>query len=427
MAVSPDSEELANNGIDQLRSEYNRVRKTSELICEPLATDDYGVQTMPDVSPPKWHLAHVSWFFETFLLKPYLEDYQEYHRDYVRLFNSYYEQVGQYHPRPQRGLLSRPTLDDILKYRTHIDLAMHRLLENLQLVDNPQVMERIIIGLNHEQQHQELLFTDIKHILGMNPLRPAYRDISHPEGIEVPLEWIRFTGGLKKIGAAEQGFAFDNERPQHDVWQPPFLIGSRPVTNGEYIQFIEDGGYFRPEFWLSEGWKAIKEGRFNAPLYWESRDGEWWHYTLSGMQPVNLHAPVCHVNYFEADAYASWAGKRLPTEVEWEIAAENQTVEGNLRNSGYLHPLPTTEAEAGLSKMYGDVWEWTQSAYGAYPKYRHSDGALGEYNGKFMCGQYVLRGGSCVTPADHIRPTYRNFFYPADQWQFSGFRLAEDV
>ncbi|MFP4610931.1 MAG: ergothioneine biosynthesis protein EgtB [Thiohalophilus sp.] len=411
----------------ELRSAYQRLRKASELICEPLFIDDYGVQTMPDVSPPKWHLAHVSWFFETFLLKPFVDDYREFHPDYVRLFNSYYEQVGVYHPRPQRGLLSRPTVDEIYTYRAHVDAAMLQLIDSGRVEADAQIRERLVTGLHHEQQHQELLLTDIKHILGMNPLRPAYRECELPQGMVQPLDFIRFTGGLKKLGADEDDFAYDNERPRHDIWQPPFRIASRPITNGEYIDFIEDGGYLHPELWLADGWAAIKAGQFRAPLYWENRDGQWWHYTLGGMQPVDLHAPVAHVNYFEANAYASWAGKRLPSEAEWETAVENLPVEGNLRNSGYLQPLAADAAAPGLSKMYGDVWEWTQSAYGPYPGYRQAEGALGEYNGKFMCGQYVLRGGSCVTPADHIRRTYRNFFYPGDQWQFSGIRLAEDI
>ncbi|TDY02764.1 ergothioneine biosynthesis protein EgtB [Thiohalophilus thiocyanatoxydans] len=411
----------------ELRSAYQRVRKTSELICEPLFIEDYGVQTMPDVSPPKWHLAHVSWFFETFLLKPYGEDYREFHPEYVRLFNSYYEQVGVYHPRSQRGLLSRPTVEEIDAYRAHVDAAMLQLIDSGRAEADTRIRERLLTGLHHEQQHQELLLTDIKHILGMNPLRPAYRECDLPEGMAQPLTFIRVTGGLKKLGAEEHGFAFDNERPRHDIWQSPFRIAARPISNGEYIDFIEDGGYQRPELWLADGWAAIKAGQFHGPLYWENRDGQWWHYTLGGMQPVDPHAPVAHVNYFEADAYASWAGKRLPTEAEWETAAENLPVEGNLRSSGYLQPLAPDTIATGLSKMYGDVWEWTQSAYGPYPGYRQAGGALGEYNGKFMCGQYVLKGGSCVTPADHIRRTYRNFLYPADQWQFSGFRLAEDL
>ncbi|MDY6980390.1 MAG: ergothioneine biosynthesis protein EgtB [Pseudomonadota bacterium] len=436
MAASPESTELPtglhnesqteprNNS--ELRSAYQRVRKASELICEPLMIEDYGVQTMADVSPPKWHLAHVSWFFETFLLKPYLDDYREFHPDYARLFNSYYEQVGAYHPRPQRGLLSRPTVEEVYTYRAHIDEAMLRLIESPRMSD-AQIQERLVTGLHHEQQHQELLLTDIKHILGMNPLRPAYRALELPAGEEQPLDFVRFTGGLKKLGADEEGFAFDNERPQHDIWQPPFRIGARPVTNAEYMAFIEDGGYLRPELWLSDGWAAIKQGKFHAPLYWENRDGQWWHYTLGGMQPVDPHAPVAHVNYFEANAYACWAGKRLPTEAEWETAAENQPLTGNLRSRGYLQPVAGEGNESGVIKLYGDVWEWTQSAYAPYPKYKSPDGALGEYNGKFMCGQYVLRGGSCVTPADHVRRTYRNFLYPGDQWQFSGIRLAEDI
>lgn len=426
MAASPDSAELPVVN-DDLCSAYQRVRKASERICEPLMIEDYGVQTMPDVSPPRWHLAHVSWFFETFILNEFIDDYQVFHPAYVRLFNSYYEQIGEYHPRPQRGLLSRPTVEDVFAYRAHVDQAMLDLLESGRVQEQIAIRDRLIIGLHHEQQHQELLLTDIKHILGMNPLRPAYRDIDLPQRESAEHEWVCFSGGLKKLGAEEGGFAFDNERPQHDIWQPPFRIGSRPITNGEYIAFIEDGGYFRPELWLSDGWAAIRQGRFNAPLYWEKCDGQWWHYTLGGMQPVDPQVPVCHVNYFEADAYARWADKRLPTEAEWEIAAQQQPLEGNLRSSGYLQPLAGESSVQGLSQMVGDVWEWTQSAYGPYPKYRSAKGALGEYNGKFMCGQYVLRGGSCVTPVDHIRRTYRNFFYPGDQWQFSGFRLAGDI
>lgn len=428
MAISLDDlSRPGNTDQELLKTIYRSVRRESETICAPLEADDFGVQTMADVSPPKWHLAHTSWFFETFLLKPYLSGYSEYHPDYVRLFNSYYEQVGNYHPRPERGFLSRPTVTQVFEYRAHVDAAMLRLIDSASTSASSQVNERIITGLNHEQQHQELLLTDIKHILGRNPLRPAYHTLELPMGRAVETDWIEFEAGLKSLGTATPGFAFDNERPEHAVWVPSFRLASRPVTNAEYIAFIEDGGYTRPEFWLAEGWKAIKDRTFSLPLYWELRDGEWWHYTLSGMQPVNPHAPVCHVNYFEADAFAAWAGKRLPTEAEWETAATHLPIAGNLRDSGHLQPIAAETDSNGLDKMYGDVWEWTQSAYGPYPGYRHAAGALGEYNGKFMCGQYVLRGGSCVTPADHIRATYRNFFYPADQWQFSGFRLAEDL
>ena len=431
MAVPSETEvaepENSDISLTNLISEYNRVRKTSELLCEPLAIEDYGIQTMDDVSPPKWHLAHTSWFFETFLLKPFFAGYPEYNPQFAYLFNSYYEQVGQFYPRPKRGLLSRPTVNEVLKYRAYIDDFMRRLLAEPPTEHYQQIQQRVVIGINHEQQHQELLLTDIKHILGMNPLRPAYRDFNYPEKNAAPLNWVKFTGGLKSIGAAKEGFAFDNEQPLHDVWLQPFYIASRPVLNIEYINFINDGGYERSELWLSEGWKAIKDNRFAQPLYWEKKDGEWWHYTLGGLQPVNLQAPVCHVNYYEADAYATWCDKRLPTEQEWEMAAESAPVTGNLRSSGYMQPVASLEEHNGLYQLYGDVWEWTQSAYSPYPGYKAAEGALGEYNGKFMCSQYVLKGGSCVTPADHIRRSYRNFFYPADQWQFSGIRLAGDV
>ena len=401
------------------------IRQASNDLCAPLEIEDYGVQTMPDVSPPKWHLAHTSWFFETFLLKPYLSGYREFHPDYVRLFNSYYEQVGEYHPRPQRGLLSRPTVKQIYAYRAYVDEAMQQLLTKCSHPDWVHIVSRSIIGLNHEQQHQELMLTDIKHIFATNPLRPVYRDLPHAGGQAADLQWLEQAGGLIKIGATGNKFAYDNERPQHQVFLHPFQLASRPVTNAEYLEFINDGGYTRAELWLADGWKAIKENCFNTPLYWEQRENEWWHMTLSGMQPLDPNAPVCHVNYFEADAYANWAGKRLPTEAEWESIAAKLPVEGNLRDQDYLQPQPGQAA--GMQQLFGDVWEWTQSAYNPYPGFRSPQGALGEYNGKFMCSQYVLRGGSCVTPADHIRASYRNFFYPGVQWQFSGIRLAEDL
>ena len=404
---------------------YQTVRAASEALCEPLEIEDYGIQTMPDVSPPKWHLAHTSWFFETFLLKPYLKNYREFHPDYVRLFNSYYEQVGEYHPRPQRGFLSRPTVKDILRYRAHVDDAMQQLLAQTDHSEWTDIETRAVIGVNHEQQHQELLLTDIKHIFACNPLRPVYRELPQSSATAAPLEWLEQPGGMFEMGATGEGFAYDNEFPRHKTYLHSFKLASRLITNAEYLTFINDAGYDRPELWLSEGWKAIKEGRFSKPLYWELRNGEWWQMTLSGMQQLDLNAPVCHINYFEADAYANWAGKRLPTEAEWESVASLQTVKGNLRDAGYLQPQAT--GSRGLQQLFGDVWEWTQSAYNAYPGFHPPKGALGEYNGKFMCGQYVLRGGSCVTPANHIRASYRNFFYPADQWQFSGIRLAEDV
>lgn len=410
----------------ELTRQYLTVRQASEEICAPLEIEDYGIQTMVDVSPPKWHLAHTSWFFETFLLVPSLPGYREYHPDFVRLFNSYYEQVGEYHPRPRRGLLSRPTVKEVYAYRAHVDEAMLSLLAQCPETERARTEHLIRIGLNHEQQHQELLLTDIKHILGTNPLRPAYRELATPGGRAATLRWHDFEGGLVRIGAEGEGFHYDNEAPRHQVWLEPFRLASRAVTNGEYLAFIEDGGYRRPELWLSEGWVALKQGRFRQPLYWEQHDGQWQEMTLGGLRPLDPEAPVCHVNYFEADAYASWAGHRLPTEMEWEHVASGQPVEGNLRDRDRLQPVATPAAD-GVQQLFGDVWEWTRSAYAPYPGFAPPDGALGEYNGKFMCGQYVLRGGSCVTPADHIRATYRNFFYPADQWQFSGIRLASDL
>jgi ergothioneine biosynthesis protein EgtB len=413
-------------GMQVLMQQYLAIRQASEDLCAPLEIEDYGVQTMVDVSPPKWHLAHTSWFFETFLLASLLPGYRHYHPDFVRLFNSYYEQVGEYHPRPKRGLLSRPTVKEVYAYRAYVDQAMLALLDQETSPLSAQIEHLTRIGLNHEQQHQELLLTDIKHILGSNPLRPAYRQLKRPTGQAAALHWQEVEAGLVNIGATGDGFHYDNEVPRHKAWLEPFRLASRPVTNREYLDFINDQGYQRPEFWLSEGWSALKQNRFSQPLYWEQRDGHWHEMTLGGLRPLDLEAPVCHVNYFEADAYATWAGHRLPTEMEWEHAASAQTVTGNLRDSDWLQPI-ATQSTTEIQQMFGDVWEWTQSAYSPYPGFTPPAGALGEYNGKFMCGQYVLRGGSCVTPGDHIRASYRNFFYPADQWQFSGIRLAGDV
>jgi ergothioneine biosynthesis protein EgtB len=380
---------------------------------------------MPDVSPPKWHLAHVSWFFETFVLKPYLPGYREVDGRYAVLFNSYYEGAGAMHPRAERGRLSRPTLEEVYRYRRRVDEAMAGLLEEGGLAQRPDVAFRTLLGLHHEQQHQELLITDIKHIFASQPLRPRYNEPPAAARATAPgAEWCEYPGGLREIGHAGDGFCYDNETPRHRVWLEPFRLAARPVTNGEFLGFMRDGGYERAELWLSEGWRAVKERGWLAPLYWE-RDGGTWHYmTLSGLRAVDPQEPVCHVSYYEADAYARWAGRRLPTEQEWEIAAQDVAVAGNLQDSGRHHPAPAREA--GLTQLYGDVWEWTRSPYVAYPGFRPLAGTLGEYNGKFMSGQMVLRGGSCATPADHIRASYRNFFYPADRWQFSGIRLADD-
>lgn len=417
--------------VDQiyLRGRYVDIRRESEWLCMPLEIEDYGVQTMPSVSPPKWHLAHTAWFFETFVLKPFLKGYREYHPLFAHLFNSYYESLGSYHPRPERGMLSRPTVAEIYRYRAYVDEHMGALLGQDAHPQWADIERHTVLGMNHEQQHQELLLTDIKHIFAYNPLRPSYSAAvgAIPIFDASPLRWLEFEGGLKSIGHAGDGFAYDNEGPKHMVYLHDFRLASRPVTNGEFMEFIEAGGYQKPEHWLSDGWKTAQQHGWKAPLYWEFLNGEWWQTTLSGMRLVDAAAPVCHVSYYEAAAFAQWNGRRLATEAEWEVAAAGLPIVGNLRESGALHPLPTNHKGPSLLQMFGDVWEWTQSAYAPYPGFRKTSGPLGEYNGKFMSNQIVLRGGSCVTPVDHIRATYRNFFYPDERWQFSGFRLAEDT
>ncbi|WP_404789844.1 ergothioneine biosynthesis protein EgtB [Altericista sp. CCNU0014] len=403
-----------------LKAQFERVRQLSEVLCAPLATEDYVVQSMPDVSPPKWHLAHTTWFFETFLLAPYLPGYEVFHPQFGYLFNSYYEAIGDRHPRAQRGLLTRPTVAEVYQYRAYVDAAMRSLLQS---GDRPELEGLITLGLHHEQQHQELLMTDIKHILACNPLRPAYRT-NLPEQNEGNLQpaWLEFSGGLRAIGHDGSAFAFDNEGPRHPVYLQDYCLASQPVTNKEYLEFIEAGGYQNPEYWLAEGWATIQSEGWTAPLYWERGDRTWKVMTLGGLRSLDTAAPVCHVSFFEADAYARWAGKRLPTEAEWEIAASNLPLQGNFLEQGYLHPIPSPDQSF---RLYGNVWEWTQSAYLPYPGFQPSAGAVGEYNGKFMCNQMVLRGGSCVTPPGHIRATYRNFFPTSARWQFSGIRLAQ--
>jgi ergothioneine biosynthesis protein EgtB len=381
---------------------------------------------MPDASPVKWHLAHTSWFFETFVLARASRGFRPLDPSFAYLFNSYYDAVGDRLPRSQRGLLSRPTLSDVYRYRAHIDDQMLELLGN-EGSSSPHAAT-VELGLNHEQQHQELLLTDIKHAFASNPLRPAYRERSRQtvSAAVGPPVWVSFPSGLHDLGHDGDGFAFDNETPRHQVWQPAFQLASRLVTNGEYLEFMEAGGYERPEFWLADGWEACHGQRWQAPLYWERRQQSWWLMTLAGMQPVNEVEPVCHVSFFEADAFARWAGARLATEAEWEVAAVSHTMAGNFLESGFLQPAAAPPYGAPIHQLLGDVWEWTMSAYLPYPGYRPLPGALGEYNGKFMCNQMVLRGGSCATPAAHIRPTYRNFFPPKTRWQFMGIRLAKD-
>jgi ergothioneine biosynthesis protein EgtB len=404
--------------------DYAAVRGTTVALTMPLSAEDCALQSMPDASPVKWHLAHTTWFFETFVLEPHVRGYRTFDRAYGYLFNSYYNAVGERHPRPERGMLSRPSLEEVLAYRRHADQALKESLGNGL---SAEVMALVVLGLHHEQQHQELILTDVKHLLSRNPLKPAYQKVwplTPIRGREP--RWIEFPGGLYEIGHAGPGFAFDNETPRHRVWLEDFEVSSHPVTHGDFLNFIEDGGYRRPALWLSAGWDIVCARGWEAPEYWARRDGGWHTFTLHGEVPVDPNTPICHVSFYEAEAFARWAKARLPGEAEWEVAARGAPAAGNFLESGALHPLALREdpADSLLAQAFGDVWEWTRSEYGPYPGYRPAAGAVGEYNGKFMSSQYVLRGGSCATPASHIRATYRNFFPPDARWQFSGLRLA---
>ena len=407
---------------------FKAVRETTRRLTAPLSAEDCAIQSMPEASPTKWHLAHTTWFFETFVLAKRDPPYEPLHPAYKVLFNSYYNAVGARHPRPQRGLLSRPSLDEVLEYRHRIESEVLDLIERGNL--DPGLEALITLGTQHEQQHQELILTDLKHMLSCNPLKPAYQKnwpLTPIQGRE-PC-WIRVRGGERQIGHAGDDFTFDNETPRHTVWTHDFEMASHPVNNGEFIEFIEDGGYRRPELWLSLGWDQVATRGWEAPLYWERRGSRWHTFTLHGLAPVERNTPVCHLSFFEADAFARWASARLPTEAEWEVAAATAPVAGNFLESGALHPLALREAppEGALAQIFGDVWEWTRSDYAPYPGFRPARGAVGEYNGKFMCNQYVLRGGSCATPTGHVRASYRNFFPPEARWQFSGVRLVRDA
>lgn len=415
---------------DILLSRLMDVRAQTERLVYGLNDADVSVQSMEDASPAKWHLAHTSWFFETFVLSDGLADYKIYDARFPFLFNSYYEALGSRIARPQRGVITRPDLADILAYRAHVNAALQQLF-TISL--DQHTLGIIELGMNHEHQHQELLLTDILHLFAQNPLFPAFKP-SEPLNVDdaapVPMNWVEFSGGLQRFGHEQgDGFGFDCEGPNHQRWSEPFRLATRCVTNAEWIAFIEAQGYQTPTLWLSDGWVFSQSARLQAPLYWEKRDGEWWSMTLRGMQSVDLKAPVTHISYYEADAYAHFCGKRLPTEFEWELAARNAPVCGNFLESGRLRPAPAPSSAptSGLVQLYGDVWEWTQSPFSPFPNFQPNAGAVGEYNGKFMDGQYVLKGGSCVTPVDHIRASYRNFFNPQKRWQFSGLRLAENV
>ncbi|HJT82288.1 MAG TPA: ergothioneine biosynthesis protein EgtB [Chthoniobacterales bacterium] len=412
-----------------LVTRFLRIREFTEALTADLAAEDCVVQSMPDVSPAKWHLAHTTWFFETFVLRKWIPGYQPEIPEYAFLFNSYYNAAGDMHRRDLRGLISRPTVDQTRRYRAGINAQVAELIADA----NDEVLQElepiIVLGIHHEQQHQELMLTDIKHVFAQNPLHPVFRERKNETSTRnvPPVTFVGFDEVIAGIGYAGNGFSYDNEGPRHRALIPAFSLASRPVTNGEYLEFMEAGGYQRAEFWLSLGWMTVNEQRWEAPLYWQKRDGQWWNFTLSGLRPVERSEPVTHISYFEADAYAKWAGARLPTEFELEHVANQQPIAGNFVEQEHFHPQSVNgTAQTGLSQIFGDVWEWTRSSYAPYPGYRPEPGALGEYNGKFMCNQYVLRGGSCATSETHIRPTYRNFFQPEKRWQFTGIRLARD-
>ena len=421
-----------------LASHYTAVRHQTHTLTAQLSAEDLMVQSCPEASPAKWHLAHTSWFFETFILSNHLTGYRPFHPRFRDLFNSYYNAVGQQPEKALRNTFSRPSLDEVRKYRAHVDEHMLKLLQSGTV--GIEARKLVVLGLNHEQQHQELIVTDIKHGFWSNPLHPAYQPgaaAASPDTAPQQRPQL-YPEGLYEIGAEGESFYFDNEGSRHKVFLRPFRFAMRSATCGEYLAFMEDGGYSRPELWLSDGWKAVQTNRWRAPLYWEKSDGqksgnEWLQFTCSGLRRVEESEPVCHVSYYEADAFARWAGARLPTEFEWEVAASNAPVQGNLLEAGKFHPEAAQTAPLGSpiegeqpSQLFGDVWEWTASAYLPYPGYKPAAGALGEYNGKFMSGQMVLRGGSCITPRSHIRASYRNFFPPETRWQFSGIRLADD-
>tara|TARA_R110002110_G_scaffold205066_7_gene417293 strand:+ start:451480 stop:452736 length:1257 start_codon:yes stop_codon:yes gene_type:complete len=409
---------------ESLEQLYLDTRAQSVAFCAPLVNEDFGLQAADFASPPKWHLAHTSWFFETFILKVWVPEYQSPDAIYEVLFNSYYNGIGEQFPRPQRGLLSRPTVADVMTYREHVDAAMMTLLSSLTHADYDEIAARTRLGIEHECQHQELFFTDLKYSLAVNPMFPQYTGQVIPEtGAVQPLRWQSCAGGLVETGYCGEGFCFDNELPRHKSYLEPFEMADRLITNQEFQAFIDDGGYCRPELWLADGWSAVQSSQWRSPLYWVDRDAQRLEYTLHGLQPRQASAPVCHISAYEADAYANWAGARLPTEQEWEYFAAGTAPQGRGVDDGYYHPAPADRASQS-SQLYDSCWQWTRSAYSPYPGYSASPGAIGEYNGKFMSNQWVLRGGSCVSKPRHLRLSYRNFFYPQDRWQFTGIRLA---
>ncbi len=419
-----DRATVINPSRDLLITDYQRVRSFTEYLCKPLLVDDYQIQSIVQTSPPKWHIAHVTWFFETFVLSHFLPQYQYFNPDFDFLFNSYYYTHGEMHPRAQRGMLSRPGVDEVYQYRAYVNEQMLALMQGADEGQLEDLVFRVTLGLNHEQQHQELLLMDIKHNLSINPLKPAYRpDLEVPGVYTRPVQWLTCEAGEYEIGHSGNGFAYDNETPRHKCLIRKHRLADRFVSNGEYLEFIEAGGYTNPALWLADGWALIQQAQWQHPLYWQKNDDQWFQFTLGGTRELNEHEPVCHMSYYEADAYARWAGKRLPLQEELELMLERQAVDGNFVDTGLLHPAAAGEK----GQWFGDLWAWTASPYTAYPGYQPLSGSIGEYNGKFMSNQMVLKGGSCVTSADHVRASYRNFFYPDERWAFTGLRLAEDV
>lgn len=410
---------------EHVLGQFRRVRAYSNYLVEPLEIEDFVIQPMENASPMKWHLAHTSWFFETFVLGRFLPDFESLHPQYAYFFNSYYLQTGVPFSRASRGMLSRPTVKDVFEYRAYVNEQMEAFIENASDELWEQAAFVVEIGNHHEQQHQELILTDLKYLFAQNPLLPVYRGKEIEEVSSVPvLNWVSFSEGIVEVGSAGNEFTYDNEHPKHRTLVQDFELADRLITVGEYLEFMNAGGYEESKYWLDEGWSAVKKEKWKAPLYWFKQNNEWTQFTLTGTRPLNINEPVTHISYFEADAFARWKGVRLPTEQEWEYASEGLEIQGNFVNEDHFHPASLKANSTGLKQMFGDVWEWTMSSYSPYPNYKPLPGALGEYNGKFMANQYVLRGGSCATSKSHIRRTYRNFFHATARWQFSGIRLA---